>query len=212
MNGSKLPILIFVTVLAITSITCSLLSPGKTTTAPAAQTAQVEGTLAALQKTISSKESDAQGTAQAWMTQSASSTNEPGVGQPQLPTDDLRPGIISGALSYPSEHIPALRLIALNVDTGEYIAMEVAANTNAYQMEDVPPGRYQFFAYQVDASKGQNSAVGGYSRAVMCGLKAECTDHSLVIFEVAPDAETPNVDPGDWYAPAGSYPPDPTQK
>ncbi len=41
---------------------------------------------------------------------------------------------------------------------------------------------------------------------------ASCTDHTLIDVKVEADTVTSDVNPGDWYAPAGSFPTDPLKK
>jgi hypothetical protein len=111
---------------------------------------------------------------------------------------------ISGHLSYPSEGIPPLRVVAFDIETQEAIAsLETEANQAAYSLP-VPPGAYYVVAYTLD---GQ--LAGGYTAAVVCGLTVECTDHSLLPVMAAPGFAMDSIDPGDWYAPAGSFPPMP---
>jgi len=50
---------------------------------------------------------------------------------------------------------------------------------------------------------------GGYTIAVLCGLTVDCTDHSLVPIPVAGGLEVSDIDPADWYAPEGTFPPAP---
>ena len=44
---------------------------------------------------------------------------------------------------------------------------------------------------------------------VPCGLSVECGDHSLLAVEVQSGQTTADVNPADWYAPEGAFPPDP---
>jgi hypothetical protein len=48
--------------------------------------------------------------------------------------------------------------------------------------------------------------AGGYTQAVPCGLSVNCTDHSLIPVQVNNGVVTQNINPGDWYAPEGSFP------
>ena len=126
-----------------------------------------------------------------------------------FPVDPTTPtsadGSLSGTLSFPSEGIPALRIVAFN-QNGSYQYIQTAANQSSYKIEDLPAGVYRVVAYTLDGN-----FVGGYSQAVLCGLTAACTDHTLVAVTVTAGQDTPNVNPGDWYAPPGSFPADPTQ-
>jgi hypothetical protein len=113
-------------------------------------------------------------------------------------------GSISGKLSFPSEGIPALRIVAFNIENGKYYAVEIAAGAKAYQIKGLPAGSYQVVAYTLDGSLS-----GGYSQAVLCGLSENCTDHSLIDVSVEAGQNTPDINPDDWFAPPGSFPADP---
>jgi hypothetical protein len=123
-------------------------------------------------------------------------------------------GSISGNLSYPSEFIPPLRVVAFRVENGtwtqKYIYVDTNLNANTYQVDGLEPGFYWITAYTIPNSGGASPGLaGGYSQAVLCGLSVDCTDHSLVAVEVKPGIVTGGADPGDWYAPEGSFLPNP---
>jgi hypothetical protein len=63
---------------------------------------------------------------------------------------------------------------------------------------------YNIVAYTLDGR-----LAGGYTIAVLCGLTADCSDHSLVPIPVAGGLEVSDIDPADWYAPEGTFPPAP---
>ncbi|MEW5872551.1 MAG: carboxypeptidase-like regulatory domain-containing protein [Chloroflexota bacterium] len=125
-----------------------------------------------------------------------------------FPIDPLAPapvfGTISGSLSFPSEAIPSLRVVAFNSDTGQYYYVETNQNQTTYTITGLPAGVYHVIAYVEGGATG-----GGYSQAVPCGLSVNCSDHSLIDVTVTPGQDTPGVDPKDWYAPPGTFPPDP---
>ncbi|MCC7118792.1 MAG: hypothetical protein IT310_09725 [Anaerolineales bacterium] len=114
-------------------------------------------------------------------------------------------GSIAGTLSYPSEQIPPLMIVAYGED-GYYNYILTMAGEGVYQMDNLPVGTYQVVAYTMD---GELSA--GYSQAVPCGLSVDCPDHSLISVTVTADEVTQNINPQDWYAPEGSFPPMPAQ-
>lgn len=114
------------------------------------------------------------------------------------------PGSISGKLSYPSSFIPPLRVIAFRVDGEYYRYVDTLQNQSAYQITGLAPGLYRVVAYTLDGA-----LAGGYTQMVPCGLSVNCADHSLIEVEVKAGQDTPNVDPADWYAPEGSFPPMP---
>ncbi len=115
-------------------------------------------------------------------------------------------GKISGRLSYPSEFITPQRVVAFYVVTGDFYFVDTQENQAAYSIEDLPPGIYHVVAYVSDPVFSV-----GYSHAVPCGLSVACNDHSLKGVIVNPGEETINIDPGDWYAPDGTFPPDRTR-
>jgi hypothetical protein len=113
-------------------------------------------------------------------------------------------GTLSGNLSYPSEGVPALRVVAFDAISGDPAAsIETAAGQSSYSLP-LPPGVYNIVAYTLDGK-----LAGGYTIAVLCGLSASCTDHSLVPVPVAGGLEVSDIDPADWYAPEGTFPPAP---
>ena len=124
------------------------------------------------------------------------------------------PGSISGKLSYPSEFIPPLRVVAFRVENGawtqQYVYVNTMLNASTYQIDGLEPGFYWVTAYTIPNNDGAPAGLaGGYTQAVLCGLSAACTDHSLVAVEVKSGMVTGNVDPGDWYATEGSFLPNP---
>ncbi len=113
-------------------------------------------------------------------------------------------GSISGHLSYPSEVIPELRVVAFDAaDTTKYYFVDTVQNQSTYLIENLPAGTYHVVAYVLDPTY---DVSGGYSQAVPCGLLASCSDHTLLPVVVQPGQTTGNVDPGDWYAPKGAFP------
>jgi hypothetical protein len=128
---------------------------------------------------------------------------------PQQPSGDQPPatGSISGRLSYPSEELPALRIVAFNLANDDFYFVDTVQNQGTYLLENLPEGIYHVMAYPLRSGLG--APGGGFSQAVPCGLNASCTDHSLIDVPVFAGQETPNVNPTDWYAPPGSFPPNP---
>jgi hypothetical protein len=138
---------------------------------------------------------------------------------PVGPTQDLStptpvvllPGSISGALSYPGALIPPLRIVAYRGEGGPTFSVEVPQGSTTYTISDVPPGVYHVVAY-VTPSASKGFIVGlpaGYSHAVLCGLWFDCSDHSLVEVTVGSGEAVAGIDPRDWYAPEGTFPPMP---
>ncbi|MFN3309801.1 MAG: hypothetical protein ACK44E_11400 [Anaerolineales bacterium] len=113
-------------------------------------------------------------------------------------------GSIRGNLSYPSQFIPPLRVVAIQFATQEAYFVDTVENQTSYQIDNLPPGQYYVIAYTKDGL-----LAGGYTQMVPCGLSAECTDHSLIAVTVQPGQVTADIDPADWYAPADAFPPNP---
>jgi hypothetical protein len=114
-------------------------------------------------------------------------------------------GSIAGNLSYPSEGIPPLFVVAFNNATGYYYWVQTQQNQTTYQIDNLPPGTYHVFAY----TQPNGELVGAYDQFYLCGLQQGCTDFSLVDVQVSAGAVTPNVNPGNWYGDAAQYPPFP---
>jgi hypothetical protein len=118
------------------------------------------------------------------------------------PTVVSETGSISGALSYPSEGIPPLLVVAFRVDSDEYYWVQTAQNQSAYQMDGLKPGTYHVVAYALPDGK----LAGRYDQFYLCGLHQGCTDSNWVDVQVQAGVVTPNVDPGNWYIGAENYP------
>lgn len=115
-------------------------------------------------------------------------------------------GTISGALTYPASVLPSLRIAAFELTTNQVSYMDTTPGQSTYTL-DLPVGKYHVVAYPIDV--GSPGLAGGYSKAVPCGLSASCTDHTLIDVTVTAGNMTPNVNPDDWYAPSGTFPPKP---
>jgi len=126
---------------------------------------------------------------------------------PQMPSEF---GTITGQLSYPSSFIPPMRVAFFNQDTGQVSYIDTTKNQGIYSI-GLPSGTYTIVSYLYDAtthaapSSASPILAGGYTQAVPCGLTVTCTDHALIRVTVSAGA-TITVNPGDWYAPDGSYP------
>jgi hypothetical protein len=126
----------------------------------------------------------------------------PATSTPLPPSNEA--GSISGKLSYPSSAIPPLRVVAFNLFDHSYRYVDTQFGQGTYQISGLTPGKYHVVSYVQGGG-----LAGGYTKMVPCGLSAECTDHSLIDVIVLANSDTPNIDPGDWYAPADAFPPMP---
>ena len=119
-------------------------------------------------------------------------------------TPTQEPGSISGRLSYPSDFIPPLRVVAFEVGGYNYRFVDTVQNQNIYHITGLRPGVYHVVAYVMDGT-----LAGGYTQAVPCGLAVGCNDHSLIDVTVEARMDTPSINPADWYASEGAFPPMP---
>jgi hypothetical protein len=165
-------------------------------------TAGIQGTLEAMQGTVGAAltEMPAILTELPAMMSELPPTFEVGMETPELPL----PGLIRGHLSYPSEFIPAQRVVAFDTGTMAVVNAVITADGQAEYELTVPPGDYYIVAYLLDSGM-----AAGYSQMVPCGLSVGCTDHSLIPVHVGPGAVVEDINPGDWYAPPGAFPPMP---
>ncbi len=119
------------------------------------------------------------------------------------------PGSISGKLTYPADTMPALYVVAIQVGTLTYQYVITQPGQMTYQIDNLPPGSWNIIAYTVGGDGFPAGLAGGYTKAVPCGLAQECADHSLINVVVAPAQHVTDINPGDWYAPPGTFPPFP---
>jgi hypothetical protein len=128
---------------------------------------------------------------------------------------DSQYGTITGNLSYPSEFIPAMRVAAFSQTNGTVYFLDTAKGQAAYSI-NVPPGTYYVVSYpyqgvpgnigQADSyTLGGGPYAGGYTKMVPCGLSVGCDDHALLPV-VVEEGQNVTADPGDWYAPEGTFP------
>jgi len=115
-------------------------------------------------------------------------------------------GAITGKLSFPSEYIPALRVVAFRLGDNQTYYVDTQMNQGTYELA-LPAGTYHVVAYMGGAEADANSMAGGYSQMVPCGLSVDCSDHSLIDVIVQQGSVTYGVDPGDFYAQDGTFPP-----
>ena len=118
-------------------------------------------------------------------------------------------GSISGQLGYPSEVIPALRVVAFDSNSDDFYYVETVYNQSAFQISGLPVGTYHVVAYTLGGGSFPAGLAGGYTQAVPCGQTQECTDHSLIPVDVTSGQDTPNINPQDWVFEENSFPPMP---
>ena len=119
-------------------------------------------------------------------------------------------GGISGTLMYPAGGggMPSLRIVAFQVGSSKYYYVDTDRQ-NTYKLEGLPPAKYHVVAYTLAGGGFNPGPVGGYSQMVPCGLQYGCNDHALIDVVVTAGHVTPDINPNDYYAPAGAFPPGP---
>ena len=132
-------------------------------------------------------------------------------GGPSTPVPAGATGSISGSLNYPSESLPAMYVTALQVGTQNYQYVITAEGQQTYTIDGLAPGNYNVVAYTVGGQSFPAGLAGGYTQAVVCGLTAACTDHTLVTIPVAAGQSVLGINPADWYLVDGAFPPFPGQ-
>lgn len=111
------------------------------------------------------------------------------------------PGAIEGAVCYPSHSIPAMNVYFSKVGTLDApLSFSIAENQSSYSFP-VPEGTYLAYAWLPDLSLG-----GAYTKAIACGLTADCTNHDLVQFHVPAGETVTGIDLCDWYTDPGNIP------
>jgi hypothetical protein len=119
---------------------------------------------------------------------------------PDPPPPDLAPGLVTGAICYPSEKIPPMRLYFQDTTTNSIVDLSIEENQSSYEIQ-LPPGEYITYAWLPDFVAG-----GSYSPAVPCGLGVECTDHTPLPFRINAGQTTAGIDICDWYGRPGDVP------
>ena len=123
--------------------------------------------------------------------------------------------IITGKLSYPSEFLPPMRVVLFGLTDKKAYFVDTAKGQGEYSI-NVPAGTYYVVSYTYEGVAGNTGQVdsytlgggpfaGGYTQMVPCGLSVGCDDHTLLPVTVTA-GQTVAADPGDWYAPEGTFP------
>ncbi len=114
---------------------------------------------------------------------------------------------VSGRLAYPSEYLPAMTVIARNVETGVLVHIETRANQARYRM-DLPAGVWVFFAAPMGESPppdGRPPLRGAHTVYSQCARNrqllesGECRTGALLELHLAANQRLDHVDIDDWY-------------
>jgi hypothetical protein len=110
-------------------------------------------------------------------------------------------GHVSGQICYPSEPpLPPLTIYFEETNTQTLHTLEHTNGTGVYE-SDLPDGSYVAYAWREGYDLG-----GAYSAAVPCGLSVNCSDHSLLPFQVSAGQMINDIDICDWYGSPGDVP------
>jgi hypothetical protein len=101
---------------------------------------------------------------------------------------------VSGKVCFPGKNIPAMTVYFENTKDQQVVEVSIQENQDRYQV-NLPSGEYLAYAWLNDFSRG-----GLYSKAVPCGLKASCEDHSALPFNVTDGEQNTAIDLCDWYS------------
>jgi hypothetical protein len=113
-------------------------------------------------------------------------------------------GTIRGELSYPSEFLPAQRVVAFDADTMAPVTwVDTREGQSGYALT-VPPGSYCVVAYSLDP--GYEHLSGAYTKSAQVGCPMGFEDHGLIRILIAAGQTADDIDPIDWYAPPGAFP------
>jgi hypothetical protein len=128
----------------------------------------------------------------------------PGEGATTTPSETVAPsiadtkGIVSGSLSYPSDHIPEdMGVCAQRIDNLEMTTCTGQIKDSKFQYGvgyelSLDPGNYYVYAFL-------GSTKAYYTEFVLCGLKAECKSHTKVPVVVTAGSRQDSILPQDWY-------------
>jgi uncharacterized protein YecT (DUF1311 family) len=84
--------------------------------------------------------------------------------------------------------------------------IETPKDQATFTLADLPVGRYHVIGYPY-AKEGSSTGAVAWTRAARC-IKGPC-DHTLLAVQVVAGKTAGGVLLADWYAPAGTLPPDP---
>jgi len=128
------------------------------------------------------------------------------------PTPSNTTGSISGTLNYPADSLPAMYVTAYQVGSQSYQYVITRPAQSTFKIDNLPAGTYHIVAYTIGGGSFPAGLAGGYTKAVPCGLAAECSDHALIDVQLSAGQAVTGVNPADWYAPQGSFPAFPQQQ
>lgn len=101
---------------------------------------------------------------------------------------------VVGRICFPGGEIPPMTAYFENTKNGTFLELPIQKDQTSYEA-NLQPGTYIAYAWLEDFSRG-----GLYSRAVACGMKIGCDDHTLLPFIVSGRKVLSDIDLCDWFA------------
>ena len=109
-----------------------------------------------------------------------------------------RAGVIEGAVTFPSQLVPSMTVLASDVDTSKIHSVQLVRGQANFTV-NVPPGRYLVF--MAPNEPGAPNVYGAYTQYSLCASHdiGKCEDHTLVPVTVTAKAPRAAVTIDDWY-------------
>jgi hypothetical protein len=126
---------------------------------------------------------------------------------PELRVSAQQMGVITGALSYPSDFDFPRMIVCAEAVNSKHIhctdkrVLNRRRNKMTYKLT-VPAGSYYVFATIVNGEAEVESYRGYkayYSEFVKCGVSINCPSHEPIKVMVRAGQTVAGIDPGDWY-------------
>jgi hypothetical protein len=108
-----------------------------------------------------------------------------------------REGRIRGEVHYPACFAPGDLVVCAEATTGEVHCTSPKLEDRITYELTVPRGLWYVFAATASMIPHRRAY---YTRAVECGMQAECIDHRPILIQVESGKTTEEVNPDDWYA------------
>lgn len=112
---------------------------------------------------------------------------------------DASTGSIEGAIAYPSNPLPAMRICAISGDA--HACVNTRPGQGSYRIDGLPAGDYQIFA---DTDSNGPSRLGGHVQAVQC-IRAPCPDMPASV-TVTAGARATGIDINGFYDQREDFP------
>lgn len=113
---------------------------------------------------------------------------------------------ISGTLNFSDIDITAMSMnvYAKNLETGAIFQIQTTQKANTFKINQIPEGKYIVYAYSLNeigeyVLPEKIKLYGGYTKAVLCGLTEECTDHELIEIDLKRGQKISNIKISDWF-------------